>query len=112
MAISDTSKAPSRTIGLKPLLVGEYSAKSSVTRSDLTDPSFSAAVQGWSPSKVRSRIVTSIGLGLVEIDETGLRQGPTHLVHVEPQRAGGELLSLALFAGPRPFPPRPHLGRH
>ena len=46
MAISDTSKAPSRTIGLKPLWVGEYAAKSSVTKSDLTDPSFSAAVQG------------------------------------------------------------------
>jgi hypothetical protein len=46
MAISDTSKAPSRTIGLKPLLVGEYSAKSSVTKSEVTDPFFSAAVQG------------------------------------------------------------------
>src|SRR5260370_11057941 len=87
MAISDTSKAPSRTIGLKPLWVGEYSAKSSVTRSDLTDPSFSAAVQGWSPSKVRSRIVISIGLGLVEIDETGLPQGLAQLVHCQPQRA-------------------------
>src|SRR6266481_9898683 len=97
MAISETSKACSRTIGLKPLLVGEYSAKSSVTRSDLIDPSFSAAVQGWSPSKVRSRIVTSIGLGLVEIDETGLRQGLAHLVHVEPKRACGELLALAVF---------------
>src|SRR5216684_9149401 len=97
MAISDTSKAPSRTIGLKPLLVGEYSAKSSVTRSDLTDPSFSAAVQGWSPSKVRSRIATSIGLGLVEIDEARLGQGFAHLVHVEPERAGSELLALAIF---------------
>src|SRR5229473_443472 len=97
IAISDTSKAPSRTIGLKPLWVGEYSAKSSVTRSDLTDPSFSAAVQGWSPSKVRSRIVTSIGLGLVEIDEAGLRQGLAHLVHVEPDLACSELLALAFF---------------
>src|ERR1700681_2330903 len=97
MAISETSKAPSRTIGLKPLWVGEYSAKSSVTKSDLTDPSFSAAVQGWSPSKVRIRIVTSIGLGLVEIDEAGLRQGLAHFVHVEPKRAGSKLLALAVF---------------
>src|ERR1700737_4356532 len=56
MAISETSKAPSRTIGLKPLLVGEYSTKSNVTRSDLINPFFSAAVRGWSPSNVRSRL--------------------------------------------------------
>src|SRR5260370_34741989 len=103
MAISDTSKAPSRTIGLKPLLVGEYSAKSSVTRSDLTDPSFSAAVQGWSPSNVRSCIVTSIGLGLVEIDEARLGQGFAHIIHVEPQQAGSQLLALAVFVRRPPF---------
>src|SRR5260370_23255444 len=103
MAISDTSKAPSRTIGLKPLLVGEYAAKSSVTRSDLTDPSFSAAVQGWSPSKVRSRIVISIGLGLVEIDETGVRQRLAHLVHVQPQRGLSQLLSLFVLLDRAPF---------
>src|SRR5882724_7456988 len=97
MAISETSNAPSRTIGLKPLLVGEYSAKSSVTRSDLIDPSFSADVQAWSPSNVRSRIAISIGLGIIEIDETGLGQRLAHIIHVEPEHAGGELLALALF---------------
>src|SRR2546421_2816301 len=99
MAISETSKAPSRTIGLKPLLVGEYSAKSSVTESDLTDPFFSAAVPGWSPSSVRNRIATSLGLGFVDIDETCLRQGLAHIVHVEPKLAGSELVALALLVG-------------
>src|SRR3981189_1099288 len=99
MAISETSKAPSRTIGLKPLLVGEYSAKSSVTRSDLIDPSFSADVQAWSPSNVRSRIAISIGLGIVEIDEAGLRQRLPHNIKVKPEPAGGELLALALLVG-------------
>src|SRR5450631_3360430 len=92
MAISETSKAASRTIGLKPLLVGEYSAKSSVTRSDLIAPFFSADVPGWSPSKVRKRIVISIGQGFIEI------QRLAHIVHVEPERASGKLL--ALFVGP------------
>src|ERR1700681_1150259 len=100
MAISETSKAPSRTIGLKPLLVGEYSAKSSVTRSDLIAPFFSADVPGWSPSKVRKRIVISIGQGFIEIDEARLRQRLAHIVHVEPERASGKLLALALFVGP------------
>ena len=59
MAISETSNAPSRTIGLKPLLVGEYCANSNSTRSDLTRPFFSAAVPGWSPSRVLRRIATS-----------------------------------------------------
>src|SRR5260221_11222353 len=99
MAISETSKAPSRTIGLKPLLVGEYSAKSSVTRSDLIEPSFSADVQAWSPSNVRSRIATSVLLRLVEIDEAGLGQRLAHIVHVEPEHAGGELLALSLPIG-------------
>src|SRR3981189_3116095 len=99
MAISEPSKAPSRTIGLKPLLVGEYSAKSSVTRSDLIEPPFSADVQGWSPSSVRSRIATSVLLRLVDIDEAGLGQRLAHIVHVEPERAGGELLALALLIG-------------
>src|ERR1700754_628859 len=103
MAISETSKAPSRTIGLKPLLVGEYSTKSNETRSDLTDPFFSAAVPGWSPSKVRSCIVISIGLGIVDINESGLRQRVAHIVHVEPERAGGELLALALLVGVAPL---------
>ena len=62
MAISETSNAASRTIGLKPLLVGEYCAKSNETESDLIDPFFSAAVPGWSPSRVRRRIVTSVFL--------------------------------------------------
>src|SRR5688572_28629847 len=35
--------------------------KSNATKSDLTDPLFSADVHGWSPSNVRSRIVISIG---------------------------------------------------
>src|SRR6266702_7056106 len=99
MAISETSKAPSRTIGLKPLLVGEYSAKSSVTRSDLIEPSFSADVQAWSPSNVRRRIATSVLLRLVDIDEAGLGQRLAHIVHVEPEHAGGELLALALLIG-------------
>src|SRR3981081_2962420 len=98
MAISETSKAPSRTIGLKPLLVGEYSAKSSVTRSDLIEPSFSADVQAWSPSNVRSGIATSVLLRLVDIDEAGLGQRLAHIVHVEPEHAGGKLLALALLA--------------
>src|SRR6267142_4204031 len=110
MAISETSKAPSRTIGLKPLLVGEYSAKSSVTRSDLIDPSFSADVQAWSPSNVGSRIAISIGLGIIDlgiidIDETGLGQRLAHIIHVEPEHAGGELLALALLIGLTLFAP-------
>src|SRR6267143_3193965 len=99
MAISETSKAASRTIGLKPLLVGEYSAKSSVTRSDLIEPPFSADVQAWSPSNVRSRIATSVQLRLVDIDEAGLGQRLAHIIHVEPEHAGGELLALALLIG-------------
>src|ERR1700680_3469033 len=99
MAISETSKAPSRTIGLKPLLVGEYSAKSKLTRSDLSDPSFSALVQGWSPSNVRNRIATSIRLRFVDIDEAGLRQGLAHVVHVEPEHAGSQFLPLAFLVG-------------
>src|SRR5258708_23145497 len=100
MAISETSKAPSRTIGLKPLLVGEYSAKASATRSDLIAPFFSADVPGWSPSKVRKRIVISIGHGFIETDKTRLLQRLVHIVHVEPERASGKLLALALFVGP------------
>src|ERR1700681_4740224 len=100
MTIAETSKAPSRTIGLKPLLVGEYSAKSSVTRSDLIEPFFSTDVPGWSPSKVRKRIVISIGQGFIEIDEARLLQRLAHIVHVEPERASGKLLALALFVGP------------
>src|ERR1700681_2130161 len=96
MAISETSKAASRTIGLKTLLVREYSAKSSVTRSGLIEPFFSAEVPGWSPSKVRKRIVMSIGQGFIEIDKARLRQRPAHIVHVEPGRASGKLLALAL----------------
>src|SRR5229473_556603 len=99
MAISETSKAPSRTIGLKPLLVGEYSAKSSVTKSDLIEPFFSAAVQRWSPSRVRKCIATSVGLGFIDIDEARLRQGLAHIVHVEPEHAGSQLLALAFFVG-------------
>src|SRR5258707_1604337 len=104
MAISETSKAPSRTIGLKPLLVGEYSAKSSVTRSDLIEPSFSADVQAWSPSNVRSRIATSVLLRLVDIDEAGLGQRLAHIIHVEPQHARGELLAHSLLIRPAAFP--------
>src|SRR5215216_3704294 len=93
------SNAPSRTIGLKPLLVGEYDAKSNSTRSDLTDPFLSAAVPGWSPSKVRRRIATSVFLQLVDIDEARLRQRLAHLVHVEAEHAGRQLLALAVFVG-------------
>src|SRR3981189_1428002 len=99
MAISETSKAPSRTIGLKPLLVGEYSAKSSVTRSDLIEPFFSAKVPGWAPSKVRKCIVISIGQGFIEIDKARLLQRLAHIVHVEPGHASGKLLA-------RPVTPR------
>src|ERR1700733_3528596 len=99
MAISETSKAPSRTIGLKPLLVGEYATKSSVTESDLTDLFFSAVVPGWSPSKVRRCVVISLGLGIIDIDEAGLGQRLAHVIHVEPEHAGGELLALALLVG-------------
>src|ERR1700704_6817260 len=103
MAISETSKATSRTIGLKPLLVGEYSAKSSVTRSDLIEPSFSADVQAWSPSNVRSRIATSVLLRLVDIDEAGLGQRLAHIVHVQALDAGGELLGRSLLLRPALF---------
>src|SRR5215208_3711081 len=84
-------------MGLKPLLVGEYSAKSNSTRSDLIDPFFSAAVHVWSPSSVRRRIATSVLLRLVDIDEARLRQGLAHIVHVEAQFAFGEQLALALL---------------
>src|SRR5882724_8612456 len=84
-------------MGLKPLLVGEYSAKSSVTKSDLIEPFFSAAVQRWSPSNVRSRIVILIDFGFIDIDETRLRQRLPHIVHVEPEHAGSQLLALALL---------------
>src|SRR5437764_14225484 len=84
-------------MGLKPLLVGEYSTKSNSTRSDPIDPFFSAAVQVWSPSSVRSRIATSVLLRLVEIDEACLRQRLAHVVHVETQFAFGEQLALALL---------------
>src|SRR3978361_2321320 len=116
MAISETSNAPSRTIGLKPLLVGEYSAKSSVTESDLTAPLFRAAVPGWSPSNVRKCAVTSVGLGIVEIDQAGLRQRFAHLVEVEAEHAGSQLPTLAVFlcktllafGGDLPCIPLPH----
>src|SRR6185437_14392536 len=72
--------------------------KSSVTKSDLTDPSFSAAVHGWVPSNVRSRVVISV-LRLVDIDEAGLRERLAHAVHVQPEFAGREFFSLALLVG-------------
>src|SRR5579864_7970568 len=97
MASSETSNAPSRTIGLKPLLVGLYSMKSNSTISDLIDPFFNAAVPGWSPSKVRNRIAILLGLRLVDVDEAGLGQRLAHLVHVEPENAGRKLLALAIF---------------
>src|SRR5664279_6646146 len=98
MAISETSNAPSRTMGLKPLLVGEYAMKSNSTKSDLTVPFFSATVPGWSPSSVRSRIAISI-FRFVDIDEPGFRQRLAHVVHVEAELAFGELLALALLVG-------------
>src|SRR5664279_6625857 len=98
MAISETSNAPSRTIGLKPLLVGEYSTKPNSTKSALIVPFFSAAVPGWSPSSVRNRIATSI-FRFVDIDEAGLRQGIAHVVHVEAELAFSELFALALLVG-------------
>src|SRR5215216_6659170 len=93
------SNAASRTIGLKPLLVDEYCAKSNSTRSDLIDPFLSAVVPGWSPSRVRRRIATSVFLQLIDIDEAGLRQRLAHLVHVEPEHACRQLLALAVFVG-------------
>src|SRR5206468_5520653 len=88
-----------RTMGLKPLLVGEYGTKSNATRSDRIEPFLSADVPGWSPSKVRKRIATSVFLELVDIDEAGLRQRLAHLVHVEPEHARRQLLALAVFVG-------------
>src|SRR6478752_867544 len=97
MAISETSNAASRTIGLKPLWAGEKSTKSNATVSDLIAPFFNAAVPGWSPSSVRRRMATSVFLRLVDIDEAGLRQRLAHIVHVESELAFGEQLALALF---------------
>src|SRR6266436_39749 len=110
MAISETSKAASRTIGLKPLLVGEYSTKSNSTRSDLIDPFFSAAVPGWSPSSVRRRMTTSVLLGLIDIDEACLRQRLAHVVHVEAELACSQLLALAVLIGVTLFAFRHDLG--
>src|SRR5437763_9953781 len=92
-------------MGLKPLLVGEYSTNSKLTRSDVMEPFFSAAVPGWSPSKVRSRIVTSVLLRLVDIDEAGLLERLAHIVHVEAEHACGQLLALALLVGVAFFSP-------
>src|ERR1700756_2030324 len=99
MAISETSNACSRTIGLKPLLVGVVSTKSKLTRSDGSAPLLNAAVPGWSPSKVRKRIVKSVVLQLVDIDKARLLQGFAHVVHVEPEHAGCKLLAFSLFVG-------------
>ncbi len=46
MAISDTSKRPSRTIGLKPVLVGWKSANASETLSEAISPVLRAEVRG------------------------------------------------------------------
>src|SRR5258707_13531377 len=73
--------------------------KSNRTKSELIAPLFKPAVQGWSPSKVRRRKVMSVVLRLVEIDETRFLQGFAHVVHVEPEHAGRELLALALLVG-------------
>src|SRR5258707_13325672 len=105
MAISETSKAPSRTIGLKPLLVGEYSAKSSVTRSDLIEPPFSADVQAWSPSNVRSGIATSVLLRLADIDEAVLRQRLVPIIVFETYERGGRLAALTRLIHPQPLAP-------
>src|SRR6266446_2874280 len=43
--------------------------------------------------------VISISLRFIEIDEAGLRQGLAHIVHVEPERARGELLALGFLVG-------------
>src|ERR1700722_2138651 len=82
---------------LKPLLVGVYATKSNSTESDLIEPFFSATVPGWSPSKVRKRIAISIGLGFVDVDKAGFGERLAHLVHVEPEHAGSQLLPLALL---------------
>src|SRR5207342_2239555 len=71
--------------------------KSNSTRSDLIEPFFSTDVPGWSPSRVRRRNPTSVFLRLVDIDEARLRQGLTHIVHVESEFAFGEQLALALL---------------
>src|SRR5206468_1871291 len=70
---------------------------SNSTRSDLTDPFLSADVPGWSPSKVRRRIATSVLLQLIDINEAGFRQRLTHPVHVEPEHARRQLSALAVF---------------
>src|SRR5258705_13687079 len=44
-------------------------------------------------------ILPSIPLRLIQIDEPRLRQRLAHTVHVEPERAGGELLALGLLVG-------------
>src|SRR5436305_14123310 len=92
-------------MGLKPLLVGEYSTNSKLTRSDVMEPFFSAAVQGWSACKVRSRIVTSVLLRLVDIDEADLLERRADIVHIEDAHACGQLLELALLAGVPLFSP-------
>src|SRR5262245_54100739 len=57
MAISDTSKRASRTIGLKPVLMGLKSANAKLTLSETISPFFSAEVTGWSPSNVFNLIM-------------------------------------------------------
>src|SRR6266403_3329428 len=44
-------------------------------------------------------IVPSVRLRFIKIDEPRLRQRLAHIVHVEPERAGGELLAFGLLVG-------------
>src|ERR1700682_902971 len=84
--------------------------KSNSTKPDLMAPLFSAFVPGWPPSSVRKRIVTSVLLRLVDIDEPGLLERLAHIVHVEPEHAGGELLALAVLVGKALFALRDDVG--
>src|ERR1700719_2541262 len=73
--------------------------KSNATKSDLIAPLLSAAVQGWSPSRVRRRMVTSVALRFVDIDQARLLERLAHVVHVEPEHTGGELLAFGVLVG-------------
>src|SRR5271155_5276559 len=82
---------------------------SNSTRSERISPFLKACTWGCSPSTVRSRgtfiatlpkrLKASRVLGVVHVDESGLRQRLAHVVHVEPENAGSELLALAFLVG-------------
>src|SRR5689334_3145738 len=97
-------------MGLKPLWVGEQSAKSNSTRSDLIEPFFNALVPGWSPSSVRKRMAMLVFRQFVDVNQARLLQRLAHIVHIEPEHAGGELLALAVLVGMALLAPGDDLG--